>query len=582
MAMSETRRGCHALLVMLAMTATATGAAPPISLVPVVGGFERPVGVADAGDGSGRLFIFSLPGQIWVWEDGRLLAEPFLDISERVNCCLGERGLAGLAFHPEFADNGFFYVAYDGADEISIVSRFRVTGDRNRANPDSERVLLRIPQPTPQHNVGQLAFGPDGYLYVGSGDGGPGGDPMNNAQDLGTLLGKILRIDVDGGFPYAIPPDNPFVDTAGAHGEIWAYGVRNPWRFSFDRRNGDLYFGDVGEDGWEEVDLQPGASPGGENYGWRLMEGTSCFDPPTECDDGSLTLPILEYPHFAGEVDLGCRSVTGGFRYRGPAVATLPRFYLFGDFCTGEIWGARRNAAGAWVANRLIDSKLLLVSFGEDRRGRLYAVDFKGGIYRIVGRGTFAADFESGLTGWSGRRGNVAVTAPGLRGSGGALEVGLDGRPTISTVRSVHPQRETTFRLSFDFSANGADPDGRAVEILRLVDRVPHIKVALEPGVVGRRLALLTRTGPGVFRRIGALGIPKRSVVHVTLDWMSASAPGVADGQVALTIDGRRSVRATDLDNRGRIVKAVALGLPGGSDGATSGSLLFDNYTSTP
>jgi hypothetical protein len=582
MTMRKKPESVFAAAVALALIATATAAALPIALDPVVTGLDRPVGVVDARDGSDRLFIFTLPGQIWVWDGEKLLDEPFLDIADGVNCCFGERGMGGLAFHPEFADNGFFYVAYDGSEEIARVSRFRVSGNANRANPGSERVLLRVPQPFPQHNLGQLVFGPDGYLYIGSGDGGSGGDPLNNGQDLGTLLGKILRIDVDGGFPYAIPPDNPFVDTPGARPEIWAYGIRNAWRFSFDRNNGDLYIGDVGQDGWEEVDLQPGSSSGGENYGWRLMEGTSCFDPATDCNDGSLTLPILEYSHFVGDVDQGCRSVTGGYRYRGPSAPTLPRFYIFGDFCSGEIWGARPNAAGVWVSNLLIDSNLLLVSFAEDRRGRLYAVDFKGGVYRIVGKGTLESDFESGFSGFSGRRGNVAVTGPGLRGSAAALEVGLDGRPTISTVRSTQPRGETTFRLSFDFNANGADPGGEAVEILRLVDRVPHIKLALERGERGRRLALRVRAGTSGFRRVGALGIPRRGVVRVTLDWMHASASGVADGQAALTIGAGRSIRATDLDNRGRIVKTVVLGLPGGSQGAGGGSLLFDNYSSTP
>lgn len=571
------------LAAALGVAAAAVGAAPPIALEALVTGLDRPVTVIDAADGSERLFIPTLPGRIRVWDGERLLDEPFLDIRDRVDCCLGERGMVGLAFHPDFAENGFFYVTYDGPDEVARVSRFRVSDDPNRSNGSSERVLLRVPQPFPQHNLGQLAFGPDGYLYIGSGDGGSAGDPMNNAQDLSTLLGKILRIDVDGGFPYAVPPDNPFVDTPGARGEIWAYGIRNAWRFTFDRANGDLYLGDVGQDGWEEIDYQPGDSPGGENYGWRRMEGSSCFDPPEGCNDGSLTLPILEYPHFAGETDLGCRSVTGGYRYRGPPAPTLPRFYIFGDFCTAEIFGARRNAAGAWVRSRLFDGDFLLVSFGEDLSGRLYAVDFRGGtVYRIVGRGTLASDFESGLGGFTGRRGNVAVTSPGLVGSGGALEVGLDGRPTISTARSTQPRGETTFQLSFDFSANGADPGPGEVEILRLVDRVPHVKLVLERGELGRKLALQARTGPGRFRRVGGLGIPRVGVVRVSLDWMQASGPGLADGQVVLTIGANRSIRATDLDNHGRSVRSVVLGLPSGSLGATVGSLLFDNYSSTP
>jgi hypothetical protein len=396
------------------------------------------------------------------------------------------------------------------------------------------------------------------------------------------LLGKILRIDVDGDLPYGIPPDNPFVDTAGARPEIWAYGIRNAWRFSFDRWSGNLVFGDVGQDGWEEVNLERAGSPGGQNYGWRLMEGTSCFDPPSECNDGSLKLPILEYSHFSGDLDLGCKSVTGGYFYRGPATMTLPRFYLFGDFCTGEIWGARRNAAGVWVTNLLIDSDLLLVSFGQDRRGRLYAIDFLGSVYRILGKGTLESDFENGLNGFPGRRGAVAVTAPGLRGSAGALEVRVDSRPTISALRSTQPRGETTFRLGFDFNANGADPKGPAMEILHLADSVPHVKVVLEPGVLGRWVALHVRTGPGIFRRVGAWGIPNRGVVRLTLDWMQASAPGVADGQAVLIVDDHRPIAATRLDNWGRLVNSVVIGQPGGSEGAAAGSLLFDNYSSTP
>ena len=579
--MSKPPRALLGCLAALALCAAAATAAPPIRLQPLATGFDRPVGVVDADDGTDRLFIFTLPGKIWIWDGEKVLPEPFLDIGDGVDCCFGERGMGGLAFHPDFADNGFFYIAYDGPNEISRVSRFRVGGNRDRANASSERILLRVPQPFPQHNLGQLEFGPDGYLYIGSGDGGSGGDPMNNGQDLGTLLGKILRIDVDGGFPYAIPPDNPFVDTAGAQPEIWSYGIRNAWRFSFDRRTGAMFLGDVGQDAWEEINYQPPGA-GGLNFGWRLMEGSSCFDPPSGCDDGTLTLPIIEYSHFAGDTDLGCKSVTGGYRYRGPATQTLPRFYIYGDFCTGEIFGARTNASGAWVSNRLLDGDMFLVSFGEDRRGRLYAVDFRGGaVYRIVGVGTLDADFENGLGGFSGRRGNAAVRSPGLRGSAGALEVGLDGRPTISTVRSTQPMGETTFRLGFDFSANGADPGPGTVEILRLVGKVPHIKLALERGRRGRLVVLLARTGPGAFRRVGALGIPRMGTVRVTLDWMQAHAAGAADGQVALTI-GSRSIRATDLGNLGRNVEAVVLGLPSGSAGAAGGSIKFDNYTSTP
>jgi glucose/arabinose dehydrogenase len=281
---------------------SAASAAPPIRLEPIAMGLDRPVGVVDAADGSDRLFIFTLPGQIWIWDGEKVLDEPFLDLGDGVSCCFGERGMGGLAFHPDYAENGFFYVAYDGPNDTSRVARFRVSGNPNRAERSSQRILMRVAQPFPQHNLGQLAFGPDGYLYINSGDGGSAGDPMNNGQDLGTVLGKILRIDVDSDFPYAVPPDNPFVDTAGAQPEIWAYGIRNAWRFSFDRKTGDLYIGDVGQDGWEEVNFQSASSLGGENYGWRLMEGTACFDPPADCNDGSIGhrwLPVSR----AGDAD---------------------------------------------------------------------------------------------------------------------------------------------------------------------------------------------------------------------------------------------------------------------------------------
>ena len=266
-------------------------AADAIELELLAGGLDRPLGLIDAGDGSGRLFIVEQVGSIRIHDNGEVLSTPFLDLSSRVSCC-NERGLLGLAFHPDYAQNDFFFVNYTDASGRTVVSRFSVSGDPNRADAGSEVEVLSFDQPFSNHNGGHLAFGPDGYLYIATGDGGSGGDPQNNGQQLDTLLGKILRVDVDG-LPLAIPPDNPFVGDTTARDEIWAYGLRNPWRFSFDRRTGDLFIADVGQDRREEIDLQPSGSPGGQNYGWRRMEGSICFQPASGCTDGSLVLPIL-------------------------------------------------------------------------------------------------------------------------------------------------------------------------------------------------------------------------------------------------------------------------------------------------
>jgi len=352
--------------------------APAITLVPLASGLNRALTVVHPGDGSGRLFIVLQGGQIMTFDGTRVLPRSFLDISALVSCC-NERGLLGLAFHPSYASNGFFYVNYTNRIGDTVIARFTVSGlSPNLANPLSLTVLLRVDQPFPNHNGGQLQFGPDGFLYIGLGDGGSGGDPMNNGQRLDTLLGKILRIDVSGS-PYTVPASNPFVGVPGALSEIWAYGFRNPWRFSFDRLTGDLFIGDVGQEEWEEINFQPASSAGGENYGWRLMEGSHCFDPPTGCDPGGLVLPILEYSH-----DLGC-AVIGGFRYRGAQVPGLTGWYLYADFCTGTIWGANQDLTGAWLTDVLLETGFMVSSFGEGPDGEQYVLSYGsfGTLYKV-------------------------------------------------------------------------------------------------------------------------------------------------------------------------------------------------------
>jgi glucose/arabinose dehydrogenase len=338
---------------------------------PVVGGLLQPVDLKHAGDG--RLFIVEKAGVIRIVLDGVLISEPFLDLRDRVGAGASEQGLLGLAFHPRFAENGLFFVNYTDAAGDTVIARLVASGDR--ADASSEAILLHIPQPFANHNGGAMAFGPDGFLYIGTGDGGSGGDPHANGQSLHTLLGKILRLDVDGGEPYAIPADNPYAGSSEALPEIWAYGLRNPWRFSFDRLTGDLYIGDVGQNQWEEIDLLPAGTPGGVNFGWNLREGLHAFagDPAAEMLD-----PVAEYGH-----DLGC-SVTGGVVVRDPALAAWEGTYLYADYCSGRVWGLRPASDGIWLNGLLFETGVTISSFGEGADGQVYLLDYGGTLYRLA------------------------------------------------------------------------------------------------------------------------------------------------------------------------------------------------------
>ncbi len=352
-----------------------------VMLAPVADGFERPLLATHAGDGSGRLFVVEQTGRIWILVDGERLATPFLDLSAVISPIGGysERGLLGLAFHPDYADNGRLFVDFtDGAGNTVVAEFSAARTDPNTADPASRRDLLRVEQPFGNHNGGHLAFGPDGYLYISLGDGGSAGDPQANGQNPWTLLGSILRIDVDGDDePYTVPADNPFVTSGAGLPEIWAYGLRNVWRFSFDRATGDLYLADVGQNEWEEVNFQAADSPGGENYGWNRLEGTHPYsggDVPSDA-----VAPIAEYAHSEG----GC-SVTGGFVYRGEALPDLLGVYFYGDWCTGNIWAAWRDGAGEWQG-RLCSAETgtNISAFGEDESGELYVVDYNGRLLRF-------------------------------------------------------------------------------------------------------------------------------------------------------------------------------------------------------
>ncbi len=357
----------------LTPTAASTGTFPDpagFAWTQVVSGLSRPVDIQDPGDGSGRLFIVEQAGRILILQDGALLPTPFLDIVSEVGSRGNEQGLLGLAFHPRYAENGRFFVNYTDTNGDTVISRFQVSEDPNLADAATETPVLTADQPYPNHNGGVLAFGPDGYLYAGLGDGGSGGDPLGNGQKTDTVLGKILRLDVDSGDPYSIPPDNPFGN------EVWAYGLRNPWRFSFDRLTHDLYIGDVGQGAWEEIDFLPADSPGGTNFGWNIMEGNH---PYSGGDSTGLTPPVAEYAH--GSNPGGC-SVTGGYVYRGQSLPEWQGLYLYGDYCSGIIWGLLHTDSG-WQSQVMFRSSFSISSFGQDAGGELYVADLGGAIYRL-------------------------------------------------------------------------------------------------------------------------------------------------------------------------------------------------------
>jgi glucose/arabinose dehydrogenase len=344
---------------------------------PVVSGLTKPLDMAALPDGAGRILVLEQPGTIRLVEEGALAPDPFLDIRDRVGSQGNEQGLLGIALHPGFAQNGFFYLNYTDTNGDTVIARFQRTEENpNRVDPGSEKVLLQVNQPFANHNGGSMAFGPDGYLYIGLGDGGSRNDPRGYGQLVDTLLGKLLRINVDGGDPYDVPPDNPFVNGTGK-AEIWALGLRNPWRFSFDRLTGDLYIADVGQNAWEEINFLPAGSPGGTNFGWNFREGAHEFlgTPPA---DAGLVDPVAEYGH--GE---GC-SVTGGFVYRGEALPEFRGVYLYGDFCSGKVWGLRKEAGGSWEFRVLFDTGYNISSFGQDRQGEVYIIDQGSGtVYRL-------------------------------------------------------------------------------------------------------------------------------------------------------------------------------------------------------
>jgi glucose/arabinose dehydrogenase len=380
--------------------------------------FNQPVGITNAGDVTNRLFVVEQAGRIIVFENSKntTTSKVFLDISDRV-LFGGEQGLLGLAFHPRYSQNRYFYVDYVADNpRRTIIARYAVTGnDPDQADKNSELVLLEVNQPFSNHNGGQLAFGDDGFLYIGLGDGGSEGDPSGNAQNKSSLLGKILRIDVDSpsaGRYYGIPADNPFVGNAsGYREEIYAYGLRNPWRFSFDRATGTFWVADVGQNLREEIDLVEN----GKNYGWNIMEGTLCYSPTTGCNQTGLELPVWEYSHDEGN------AVIGGFVYRGSTLTGLKGAYVYGDYGSGKIWALRYDGISTFVNTLLVDTSLNIASFGLDKNSELYFTAFDGKIYKLnqtadVTPPTISAPFQTPLNPMPDEKVEISVDVSDVSG----------------------------------------------------------------------------------------------------------------------------------------------------------------------
>ena len=366
------------VLILVSLVAVEPGwAAPAVHLQFVVSGLTAPLDFQSPRDGTGRFFIVEQAGTIRIVKGKKVLAPSFLDISSII-VSGGETGLLGLAFHPQYKSNGRFFLNYtrrvSGQLQTAIAEYHVSPTNPNLADPNSGKVLLSFDQPFDNHKGGQLAFGLDGFLYIGTGDGGSGGDPQGNGQKLTTLLGKMLRIDVNSGSPYEIPPDNPFVGVGGAKGEIWAYGFRNPWRFSFDKTSKRLFVGDVGQDAWEEVDI---LTKGG-NFGWNIMEGNHCYPPGSNCNKTGLIPPIGEYSHSEGI------AVIGGYVYRGAGIPVLKGLYVFGDFGSGQVWTLQETQPGTWTRAPLLSTGINISAFGRAGNNELYVLDYNGTLYKLV------------------------------------------------------------------------------------------------------------------------------------------------------------------------------------------------------
>ena len=523
------------------------------------GDLEMPIQITNAGDGSDRLFVVEQRGRIRIISDGRLLALPFLDISEHVSLDR-ERGLLGLVFPPGYAEKRYFYVNYTDHQGNTVVARYRLTSDPNVADPNSDEIILRIDQPNPYHNGGHMAFGPDGYLYIGIGDGGGEVSEYDRSQDPGILLGKMLRIDVESGVsPYAIPDDNPFVQTAGYRGEIWALGLRNPWGFGFDSLTGDLYIGDVGGGEFEEINHQPASSKGGENYGWAVMEGLRCVVTDS-CDSSGLTLPVAGYAH-----SQGC-AVVGGTVYRGSRFISLQGIYFYADLCSGRIWGLRR-IGGAWQSVLLYDAPFMISAIGKDEDGNLYVTNYNNGMI-------FALNVPSPRTNvallGSASASNGQESAPlaidddpeSIWSAGGGaiqwLELTLDKFYLVDRIELVvaqSPAGETSHQIWI------GEASGTSTKLHEYID-VPTsdgqtLILPLDPPLVLNQVAILTTKSPSwvAWREVRVLGslTTQPQFAGPPLDWPQINLRGNLELPVQITNAGDGSGRLFVVEQKGRI-----------------------------
>lgn len=511
---------------------------PTLTLDPIANVPDDPVALTHAGDS--RLFITLRDGRILIHDGNQILGTPFLDIRALVNSSPRERGLLSVAFHPDYPAVPFFFVDYTDLAGDTVIARYRVDpGDPNRAQPGSALIILEIAQPFSNHNGGQLQFGPDGYLYIGMGDGGSANDPQCNAQNDSSLLGKILRLDVDGATaaePYRIPPDNPFVGPGAPRDEIWALGLRNPWRFAFDRGTGHLYIADVGQSAREEIDFQPAASAGGENYGWKRMEGNLCLGSVAGCSGTvpgcsavAFTPPAIDYEQSAGRC-----AVVGGTVYRGIAIPQLAGIYLYGDFCTGDVWAAERQG-GAWQTRLLSVTLPSLTSFGENAAGEIYLASQTGGVFRLEGP---SAPGDPGALAFASTAVDAAEEGPGAtltvrrtNGDSGAVSVGYE------TLGGTAEEGVDYLAASGVLDWADGDSGDREIEV-ELVD-----DAEIEPDE-SFRIRLSAPTGGAV------LGPLAETVVTVRDDDLPAG-PCVPGPQVLCLLDDRFRVTATWRDFEG-------------------------------
>ena len=540
-----------------------------------------PIQITNAGDGSGRLFVVEQKGRIRVVSDGVLLPTPFLDISEQVSCC-HEQGLLSVAFPPDYDEKQHFYVNYTNSEGDAVIARYRVTSDQNVADPQSAEIILRIDQPHKIHNGGHMEFGPkDGYLYIGTGDGGAQGDPENLAQDPSTLLGKMLRIDVESGVsPYTIPASNPFVQTAGYRDEIWALGLRNPWGFSFDKQTGDLYIGDVGYRKFEEINYQPASSKGGENYGWAILEGIHCYVAPYEpvafCDAEGFTPPVAEYPH-----SQGC-AVIGGPVYRGTRSTSMRGIYFYADFCTGRIWGLRQ-VGDTWESALLYDAPFRITAIGEDEDGNLYVTNYNEGFTLALEariQAPAATPVET-VVAQAPERPNIALFGS-VRASSGTQSAShaIDGDPETSWTSRVYPVQwlEITFdrfylvdRIEMVVAQSPAgetsheiwigEASGTSTKLHEYID-VPTsdgqtLSLPLDPPLVLNQVAILTTKSPSwvAWREVRVLGslTTQPQFAGPPLDWPQINLRGNLELPVQITNAGDGSGRLFVVEQKGRI-----------------------------